>query len=816
MKRLFWLMALLPTLAAAQVKWDFEDGKLTWRPRSAGVKVELTTDAKTPHGKAALHVSGRQEDGWNYAISDTHPMTVGQAYRLSLWMCVADLPDGTQAPSVKCEFVPADGQGQIGRVTTEPYDTRKPGEWQKLTLEFRAPERTGSFWLAIEKGGNTPMAIDLLLDEVIVEPIKELTIVEKYALDPLPKPLQERAGVHPRLYLDAARVAKLREAVKTTHAAQWQKLQTLADRLAKNGPPAYIERDKYSGDEQLWQREVGNAMPTLALAWLITRDKQYLDSARAWALASCGYTTWGLGRIDGMDLATGHQLFGLGIVYDWCYADLGDEARKTIRDTLQKRAGYMYEAAASGNAWWGKSYLQNHLWVNVCGMAVAGLAAYDELPEATRWIGLPLDKFQRTMETFGPDGASHEGVGYWQYGVEYMLKFMALAKDLLECDLYGGEWWKNTAYYALYLQLPRAAWTSRNNIVDLADCPRGNWYGPEYMLWHLARAFQNPYAQWQAEAEFAANITAAGAPWLNLLWHDPAITPKAPDDLPTLRHFEDMGIVSARSDWSGSESLLVFKCGPFLGHEAVKKLSYDAGGGHVHPDAGHFLLFGDGEWLIRDDGYASKWTGQHNTLLVDGQGQTGEGQHWFNGGVTLRQKEQATVLQAESSPEADHIVGDARPAYPDRLGLKRYVRHLIFLKPDVLIVLDDIECDQPRALELRFHPEQQEAQQTGSAFVCKGKTAALRVEPLMLDGVQLSGEIVKGESRSGGELPMFTIRLQTQKNRWRNATAFSWSAADQTPVPVTLQADGDEWFFIAFNKSVGFDWSKQEVIIPKG
>jgi hypothetical protein len=82
-----------------------------------------------------------------------------------------------------------------------------------------------------------------------------------------------------------------------------------------------------------------------------------------------------------------------------------------------------------------------------------------------------------------------------------------------------------------------------------------------------------------------------------------------------LRHFEDLGIVSARSDWSGDESLLVFKCGPFLGHKAVGEFSFDPGGGHVHPDANHFVLFGAGEWLIRDDGYHAKWTGQHNTLL---------------------------------------------------------------------------------------------------------------------------------------------------------------------------------------------------------
>ena len=33
--------------------------------------------------------------------------------------------------------------------------------------------------------------------------------------------------------------------------------------------------------------------------------------------------------------------------------------------------------------WWGRSYLQNHLWVDACGLAVAGLAVFDVEPLPT-------------------------------------------------------------------------------------------------------------------------------------------------------------------------------------------------------------------------------------------------------------------------------------------------------------------------------------------------------------------------------------------------------------------------------------------------
>src|SRR5262249_23158455 len=100
---------------------------------------------------------------------------------------------------------------------------------------------------------------------------------------------------------------------------------------------------------------------------------------------------------------------------------------------------------------------------------------------------------------------------------------------------------------------------------------------------------------------------------------------RPPADLPTLRHFADLGIVSARSGWSGDESLVVLKCGPVLGHVEVDPLEGDESASHVHPDANHFVIFGDGEWLLRDDGYAWQQTSNQNPLLIDGPGKMGDG-----------------------------------------------------------------------------------------------------------------------------------------------------------------------------------------------
>ena len=808
-------LALACVAAAAEERpasaptWDFATGLAGWTPRAATVRLESCAGfaiPDLPETVSGLRLRGTMDANWNYAISDSRPMQAGQLYRLSAWLRVDKLGTSTPPPFLKCEFVAAEKGRELGRVSTPPYDPARPGEWQETMVEFRAPSGVAAGWIAVEKGTPSAAEIDACLAAVTLEPIARLTTTGKYNLEPLPAPLAAARGVHPRLYLDAARLVTLREAINTTHAALWQEVQAQADAAVKSGPPAYVAEDRWSGAEQLYQRGVGNAMPLLALAYLLSGDRKYLDSACAWARASCGYATWGLGQTDGMDLAAGHQLYGLALVYDGCYADLDDDTRTLIRQTLAKRAAAMFEAAAAGNIWWGKAYLQNHLWVNICGMAAAGLALFDENDEALAWVGLPLDRFRRTMDALGPDGASHEGVGYWGYGVEYMLKFMYLARELLAVDLYDGDWWRNTAAYRQYLALPRHAWTPRNNVVDIADCPRGNWYGPDYLLRGLAREFRDGHAQWLAAQVDLANVDSPEARWLNVVWYDPTVPETPPNDLPTLRHFNDMDIVSARTDWSGDESLVVLKCGPFIGHHAVAGFASDPGGGHVHPDANHFVLFAAGEWLIRDDAYAAKLTSQHNTLLIGGKGQLGEGQTWFVGSEPLALKARPRILRADSTPTLDHVVGDATAAYPRQLGLKRFVRHLLFVKPDALLVLDDIAMEQQAPLELRFHTEQPLLPAAAGAYIARGATACLRLEPLtpagLLQGV--AEDAIVGE-HSGKTAKLSSLRLGCTRNEWRNATAFTWSAAGQEPVPVSVREDGPLWTFSIGPRTVAFD-----------
>ena len=91
------------------------------------------------------------------------------------------------------------------------------------------------------------------------------------------------SGVHPRLLLDAQRVASLREALPTTHRFLWERyLQDLPRMVAVARREAPVGDVRYEGD----------LVPELAFAWLMTGREDLLDVAKAQLLRLTRDEAW--------------------------------------------------------------------------------------------------------------------------------------------------------------------------------------------------------------------------------------------------------------------------------------------------------------------------------------------------------------------------------------------------------------------------------------------------------------------------------------------------------------------------------------------
>jgi len=592
----------------------------------------------------------------------------------------------------------------------------------KFDLDIKIADQIISFL----QGNSMKTAFYIILFFVIFNISSE----EKIIIDFQSAKIEKLKNIHPRLYLDNEKIIKLKELIKEEpYKSFFSEVKAVADQGIKKGPPKDKPSDGSKNDEQLWQREVGNMIPHLAMTYLLTGEKKYLDKSIDYINTSLSYKTWGTGKYEGLDLPAAHQIYGISLAYDWLYSDLSGKQKVFIKNALSEKTKYVFDAMTSGKIWWHKANNQNHQWVNMCAIGTCGLAFYGEEDDAGKWIKTILEKFKTSISSFGDDGASHEGVSYWAYGVEYLLKFMDLGKDLLDYDFFkDSTWFKNTAFFRIYSSLPVNYLEKNSTTMSFADAPRSDWYGPDYLLKKLAHEYNNGYAQYLSDIldQKDLNVTKNGC-FLNLLWYDPEIKPLSFENLPDFRHFNDIDIVLGRSDWNGNETMYAFKCGPYIGHKNLKEVDYDTGGGHVHPDAGSFQIFSFGEWLIVDDGYAFKMTEYQNTALINGTGQTGEGKNWFDGDKISKTKKFPNIEKAVENPDYHYIKGNLTNAYKDGAKLVSYKRHFIYLKPNVWVIFDDFENQNPSRFELYFHSDFEFKESNKSIMNISGNKGSLNV-----------------------------------------------------------------------------------------
>jgi len=112
----------------------------------------------------------------------------------------------------------------------------------------------------------------------------------------------------------------------------------------------------------------------------------------------------------------------------------------------------------------------------------------------------------------------------------------------------------------------------------------------------------------------------------------------------------------------------------------------------------HFQGFFDcrgGRWRFEGNN-----TLGHNTLLVDGRGQTYEVPEY---GEHYAQERLGKIQRFYTSETYDYVVSDGDRAYGDRLN--KFIRYLVFVKPDYVVVLDDLKSNPARTFEGRLHHE---------------------------------------------------------------------------------------------------------------
>ncbi len=492
--------------------------------------------------------------------------------------------------------------------------------------------------------------------------------------------------IHPRLIIPAGEDSLLRKRLGSTHRQLWERY--CADL------PGKLERARNLSAEP--GRGEGNLAADLAFAWRATGEDSLLTVARDYLLELAGLETWD----PDYDLLHGHLLLGGALAYDWLYHELNRSERAMVAARLGDEAQAQYEQITENRAWYRTQYLQNHAHVNFTGMAYAAVALYGEDARAQKWLAACEDFFPHVFELSPSDGGSIEGLSYGNYAVEFCLFYAELARSVLGSDYYHSKWIENFPRYVLHSMLPNQ---SENEwAMNFGDSPRhGNYHGPEHLLFLIASRLNDPTAQWLGRHLIELNETGlASASWWALLWYDPNVGETSPSSFPAMHRFNEIGQVVSRTAWQDTAATMIaFKSGAFMGDSNAEEAVFDLGAAHGHPDAGSFQLYSHGRFLLIDPGYTYfKSTANHNTLLVKGQGQLGEGEVWFAGAESIVYGHRPRVLETLSTTGYDYMLADIAAAYHPALGLSKALRHLLFVKPDIVLLIDELALNDTGVL----------------------------------------------------------------------------------------------------------------------
>lgn len=515
------------------------------------------------------------------------------------------------------------------------------------------------------------------------------------ALPPLDTVRAKLPKTHPRLFVTSETLDEWRQKSKSDllYKLLWSNISTsaLSARFAvlPDEPPHC--RPGGVWDVNLWRQytittKATNTMETLAFAYMMTGDKETGEAARRWMLHVASWDPRGATSAAVNDESSMPILYQMSRAYTWAHDALTPEDRQVILDVMRYRGNEAYQILRRRN-------FENRPYASHAGRSLgflgeAAIAFMGEIPEATEWFDYVVRVFYAIYPAWGKDpGGWAEGHAYWTSYMNRVLWFVDALREATGLDLYQKAFFQNTGTFKLYTQPP---YSKMGPFGDFAD--RGPVTSDGSVMAHLAAVYGNPYYKWYANRLGAiAEMGVMG--YIRAMLHDGrGVQAEEPTDLPPSAYFSDIGwTVFHRQLGDAKDGIqFMFKSSPYGSYS------------HSFADQNTFTLEAYGEPLAISSGYRPwygsehhmKWTKTtqaHNGLLVNGRGQQPQ---------SLSARGQ--IIGFLSGDSFDYTAGDAQEAY-GKVLLERYVRHAVYVRPDVFVLFDDLLAPQASTFSWLLH-----------------------------------------------------------------------------------------------------------------
>ena len=373
----------------------------------------------------------------------------------------------------------------------------------------------------------------------------------------------------------------------------------------------------------------------------------------------------------------------VGIALDLCAPLWPEGAVDSVCNRLQTYAiSRFIETWRKKEVHWASPDYHENWKIMCCGEAgTAALASAEAVEGLDEVLLACLEGVLDVLDGVPDEGDWPEGANYWIETLGHGLRFGVGLRIATggKVNLFQHPALQVTGDYFVHVTEPDG------EIYNYNDNAASLGRRLDYLLL-LAR--ENGRRDWAWTARASDHVTLE-----HMAWDDLGLESAPPSASEASRQFPVTGLVTMRSGWGSGSTYVGLKSGP-------------SNVGHSHLDANSFVLTARGKRMLVDGGtwpyahflgffghdtrfnFDGNNTVAHSTLMVDGKGQR------------LGAEFPGRIVSFEPGPEVDLAIGDATKAYAG--ALSQFRRTLAFVKPDLLLVYDQVAADEPRLLEWLF------------------------------------------------------------------------------------------------------------------
>jgi hypothetical protein len=432
-----------------------------------------------------------------------------------------------------------------------------------------------------------------------------------------------------------------------------------------------------------------NMVIPFAQAYLLTANVEYAKKGVEVALEIVG---WDPGGVSGLsDFGDGRCMVAMAVAYDTFFEHLSEVQKEALKAAISARISRFY------NDWVNNMearLLSGHVWQHILHYFFqTAIVLYGEVDEARDWLSYAYELFlARAPVLGGLDGGWIEGASYFRMNMETMVDIPLYIKKFSGFDFFKAHpWYRNQVNWMIYHVPPGSAPDGFGDNTEEMASP-----GAKYTAFavEIAKLLNDERAAWYAaECDRYEKIDLSKEGllrWIRVAKTADIPMPAVPEeiDFPMGYLFQDIGLAALHTaPGSAEENLMVaMRSSPFGSY------------GHMLSDQNVFNILYGGKRLFYRTGYKVTMKDPHRTgwyqhtksqngTLVDGEGQPystdafGWIARFMQGGGLAYMKGDASNAYKSSETGEDH-------------GVTKYHRHVVLLKPDVIVVYDELESEK--------------------------------------------------------------------------------------------------------------------------